>query len=93
VEARVVAKLGPWKPLDPLARAVTDEAARVHGYHLVHGLRLAVGLQEERRRKVELDCRQREGLGPELAHEDEDPVTHNRAGNPMQPNNAVEESS
>jgi hypothetical protein len=69
VEAPVVAILGPRKPLELVAHSVACKTTQIHGDHLVHGLRRAVGLWVEHRREIELDSGQGEQLVPELARE------------------------
>ena len=49
MEGRVVAELGPWKPIQPIPGAVAGETTLVHADCLVDGLGLAIHLGMEGR--------------------------------------------
>jgi hypothetical protein len=91
VEAGVVAVLRPSKPLEPLARTVAGETMKVHCNHLVICLRLAIGLWMGSCGQMQLHPCHGEELRPKFACEDGVSVADYGTGNPVEPNNDVEE--
>jgi hypothetical protein len=93
VEGGIITILRPCEPIDPGAGPVTGDAAEVHDNDLVHHLRLAVHLRMESSSHAERDAGQLEEVMPHIAGEHGVPIAHDRRGEPVQPNDAVEEGA
>jgi len=90
---RVVTKLSPWKPLEPVSRTITRQVAKIHGNDLIRRLWLTIRLRVEHRRHVELHSWQLEQLPPEIACENRVPITYYRAWDAMKSYDVREENS
>jgi hypothetical protein len=66
VIGRVVAKLGPWEPIQPITRAITCQTPKILGNCLVDSFRLPICLRVERRTHAELDADVTEEVAPHM---------------------------
>ena len=89
----VVTELRPRKPIEPIARTITGEAAKVHGNRLVNSLRLSIGLRMEGCTHLQPHIGLSKEVKPHMAGKNGVAITDNGVRKTMKVHDVVEEGT